>query len=434
MKKVFLCVVVLSAIFFQNCQNNANSKLKTDNSQLTFHQAAEFEPTEAVWLLWSNYDHREGMSNSHVTLDIIAALVPHVNVRLVVKDSLTLQKVKTLVPKAILDGGKLTFLTLPYREFWARDMGPAFVVGTDGKLGMADFQFNGWGYSDTLDATTRLDEKLDERIAAVLGLKTISTDLITEGGDHEVNGRGTMLACEAVERTRNPDWSLAEIEAEFRRVLGVKKIIWLKKGLNEDDHTSDGALTDEKNERVYTVLTTNGHVDEFARFVNPTTVLLAEADSSDLKDPINRENLKRLSENYAILKTSTDQDGKPLTILRLPLPLPMVATMKPNDGVYDIIKTFKYSDGSTFPTGKPVKVIAAASYNNFLIANDVVLMPKYWRKGLDLRIKTRDEAAQAVLKSVFPDKKIVAIDALAVNFGGGGMHCITRNQPKEIRN
>jgi agmatine deiminase len=104
--------------------------------------------------------------------------------------------------------------------------------------------------------------------------------------------------------------------------------------------------------------------------------------------------------------------------------------METGDGVYDIIKNYSYKDGTVFPKGKPVKVIAAASYLNFLIANDCVLMPKYWKEGLPLAVKERDAEALSILQSVFPGKKIIALDVLAVNLGGGGIHCITRNEPK----
>ena len=330
--------------------------------------------------------------------------------------------------KTAIENGRLSFFKENYQEFWARDMGPAFLVGSDGKLAIADFNFSGWGYGKTTDIDVQKDEKLDEKLAAKLSLKTLSTALITEGGDHEVNGKGTLMVCESVELTRNPTLTKTQIETEFKRVLGVKKIIWLQKGLVEDDYTFSARLKNKRGDSLYTVLTTNGHVDETARFVNDSTIILAEP--VDLDEPIDKENKRRMDANFSILQKATDQDGKPFKIVRMPLPKLMFSTLKPNDGVYEIIKDFDYKDGSKFPKGQPVKVVAASSYLNFLIANDVVLMAKYWRQGLDLDIKKRDEAAERVLKSVFPNKKIVGIDAFALNLGGGGIHCITRNEPK----
>lgn len=436
---VYLLVNVYVMTFSTSCNNtntsnNAAAANAAQTTAITYRQAAEFEPTEAVWLIWSNYDHKEGFSNQKTQSDIIAALLPYVKIKLIVPNDSTINALKSetgplsILAKTAVENGRLSFFKEDYREFWARDMGPAFVVGSDGKLAMADFNFSGWGYSETTDLEVQKDEKLDEKLAAKLSLKILSTDLITEGGDHEVNGKGTLVVCESVELTRNPTLTKMQIEAEFKRVLGVKKVIWLQKGLIEDDHTFTARLKNKRGDSVYTVLTTNGHVDETARFVNDSTIVLAEP--VDLDEPIDQENKRRMDANFSILKNATDQDGKPFKIVRMPLPKLMFSTLKPNDGVYEIIKTFDYKDGSKFPQGKPVKVVAASSYLNFLIANDVVLMAKYWRQGLDLAIKKRDEAAENVLKSVFPNKKIVGIDAFAVNLGGGGIHCITRNEPK----
>lgn len=428
-----LIIIVLTSCKNNNAPNNA-ATVSANTPPITYRRAAEFEPMEAIWLLWSNYDHKDGYSNHKVQIDIIAALLPYVKIKLVVPNDATMNAILSdkgplsILAKTAVENGRLSFFKEDYQEFWTRDMGPAFVIGSDGKLAVADFNFNTWGYGKTTDPITIKDEKLDEKLAAKLNLKAVSTDLITEGGDHEVNGKGTMIACESVELTRNPNMSLGQIETEFKRVLGIKKVIWLKFGLYEDDYTFSGRLRNKNGDSLYTVLTTNGHVDETARFVNDSTILLAEP--VDLDDPIDTENKRRMDINFTILKQSTDQNGKAFKIVRMPLPKLMFSTLKPNDGVYEVIKDFTYKDGSIFPKGKPVKVIAASSYLNFLIANDVVLMAKYWQEGIAVSIKSRDEAAEAVLKSVFPKKKIIGIDAFAVNLGGGGIHCITQNEPK----
>ena len=219
------------------------------------------------------------------------------------------------------------------------------------------------------------------------------------------------------------------MEAEFKRTLGVSNVIWLKEGLREDDHTFLGPIELENGEKAYTVVTTNGHIDEFARFVNDSTVLLAQVDSADLEDPIAYENHLRMEENYKILKAARDQDGKPFHIVRVTLPKTIITTMQPGDGVYEYIKTLDYQDGSVFPEGEEIKVIAAASYLKFLITQKVVIGQKYWQEGMDPEVQRRDSLAQATLASLFPDREIVMLDALAVNLGGGGIHCITMQQP-----
>ncbi len=417
-----LCCALL---IWAGCQSQPERKNEQEN---TVRQAAEFEPTQAVWLLWSNYDHKRGCSNEKVTLDIINALLPYTEVKLVFADDSLRRQKTSLLPAKALETGQLKTFVFPYREFWTRDLGPAFIIKNN-QLAIADFNFNDWGYGTTTDSLTALNEKLDEKIAAHLQVPMVSTNLITEGGDHEVNGKGTLLVTESVEQTRNPDMTREQIEAAFKTVLGVKKIVWLKSGLCEDDNTQTGPLTNKTGEKVYMPLTTNGHVDEYVRFVNPTTVLLAAVDTTE-KDPISLENARRLEANYQILRQTTDQDGQPLNIVRIPLPHHIFVSLESGDGVYDIIKDYGYKDGSVFPKNKPVKVIAAASYLNFLIANGCVLMPKYWTEGQPLSVKNRDAESMAVLQSVFPDKKIIALDVLAVNLGGGGIHCITRNEPK----
>jgi agmatine deiminase len=222
----------------------------------------------------------------------------------------------------------------------------------------------------------------------------------------------------------------AAMESEYHRLLGVKKVIWLKHGLLEDSHTFLGPLDTNTNAKAYTVVTTNGHVDEFARFINDSTILLANVDGKDLEDPIAKENHKRMEENFKILSESTDQDGNPFNIIRMPLSETILTTMSPGDYVYDYIKTLDYLDGSQFPSGDTITVVAAASYLNFIITNKVIVGQKYWREGMPEEFKRRDEEAKTILQGVFPNRAVVMLDAVAVNLGGGGLHCISMHQPE----
>lgn len=224
------------------------------------------------------------------------------------------------------------------------------------------------------------------------------------------------------------------MEAEYKRLMGVKKIIWLKQGLVEDDHTFLGPITTSNGTKAYTVITTNGHIDEFARFINDSTILLAQKDSTDIEDPIAFENNKRMEENYNILSKVTDQDGQPFKIIRMPLPRTIYSLMKPGDYAYDYIKTLDYRDGSTFPNGDTIKVIAALSYLNFIITNKVIIGQTSWREGMPNELKLKDKKAAQILQSVFPNRKVILIDALAVNLGGGGIHCISMQQPAFLKN
>ena len=134
--------------------------------------------------------------------------------------------------------------------------------------------------------------------------------------------------------------------------------------------------------------------------------------------------------NYQILKNARDQDGKPFNIIKMPMPYPVTTTLVPGDSVYAQLRSLQTGAGIPFPDGEKIDCVAAASYLNFLVANDVVLVGKYWKEGLSKKIKKRDEEAWAILQKAFPGKTIIALDALAINYGGGGMHCITMNEPK----
>lgn len=207
-------------------------------------------------------------------------------------------------------------------------------------------------------------------------------------------------------------------------------MIWLKQGVYEDDSAftnqlpgPDGLID------IWHTFTTGGHIDEVCRFVAPDTVLLAEVTPEEAeRDPIARENFHRLEENMAVLKEATDQDGNPLIIRRITVPEPLYVTMRSGDAVYDQLADL-YQNGAPFPLTREINIMPAMSYLNFLITNKLVLMPYYWKPGLPETIRQKDRRAQNVLRELFPDRKICPVDAMAVNVGGGGMHCITQQQP-----
>ncbi|MFD1315635.1 agmatine deiminase family protein [Namhaeicola litoreus] len=389
----------------------------------------EFEKQESIWLIWPTEDHIKGMSNEEVSAQIILALHKSQKVNIAVADEEVEKNAKTYLANKSIQSENISFKIIPSIQMWIRDMGPNFVISQKGEKEIVDFNFNSWGYAEVKDPDNQVEEKFDEMVAKKTNLKLISSELISEGGNRESNGEGVLMTTESVELGRNPGWTKKQIEAEFQRTLGINKVIWLKEGVKEDDHTFKGPIVTKSGEKAYTVVTTNGHIDEFARFVNDHTILLAEVDSEELDDPIALENHRRLEENYKILKEATDQDGKPFEIIRIPMPKTILGIMKPGDPVYDYIATLDYQDGSSFPTGEPIKVIMAASYLNFLIANEVVLMQKYYSYEEDLSLKETDEKAKKILESLFPMKKVIAIDASAINFGGGGIHCITMQEP-----
>ena len=421
MKQIFIGFIISLILF--SCSSN-----KEKDEVYVVRQPAEFETQQAIWLIWPATNHKRSESVEKVTLSIIAAIIETEKIVVTCHDTTLLAHATEILTKNFGKNKNLTIMVLPSYQIWARDMGPVYVETNKNTFAIADFNFNSWGYGDTLDTDTKTEEMYDERAADFLKLPVISSNMISEGGSREVNGQGILMTTEAVELNRNPGMSKQQMEAEYKRLLGVKKVIWLKQGLVADDHTFLGPIKTANGKKAYTVVTTNGHIDEFARFVNDSTILLAKVNSA-FNDPIALEDHKRMEENYRILSNATNQNGRPFTIIRMPLPSSIYTTMDSGDYVYEYIKTLNYQNGTIFPKGETIKVIAALSYLNFIIANSVVIGQKSWREGMPNDLKLQDEKAAKILASVFPNRKVIMVDALAVNLGGGGIHCISIQQP-----
>jgi agmatine deiminase len=306
-------------------------------------------------------------------------------------------------------------------------MGPIFVVVNNSvkEKKVVDFGFNGWGlpkYFFPHDLAT--DEQVDRSIAAEQGLNPpLSAPIISEGGNREFNGQGTMIAIAKTELQRNPDFTREQLEEVYGEFLGVKKVIWLEQGVVEDSPPTVGLLPGpDGTPSAYAVGVE--HVDEVARFAGPNTILLAEVSAAEAQvNPIAAENRVRLEQAYEILRRAKDQDGKRFTIIRMPSAEVEYYTMFPVDDMYRWLSTMQFTDGSVFPLGKPVKVIVANGYMNFVITNGVVLAANYGDT-------TRDKKVAQILKMAFPNRKIVGINPFAINLGGGGMHCITQQEPR----
>lgn len=257
---------------------------------------------------------------------------------------------------------------IPTVDVWIRDYGPTFLVtrGARPSVALTDWIFNAWGrkYESYLD-----DDQVAEQIAALLAVPAFRPDLVLEGGSIEVNGTGACLTTEQclLNTNRNPHLKQREIEKALGDYLGVDHVIWLGEGIVGDD--------------------TDGHVDDIARFVNPSTVVCAvESDPTD-------ENYIRLRENFDRLKGAKDQDGARLSVVALPMPGRV------------------FCDGTRLP----------ASYANFYIANGVVLVPIYNHPN--------DELALGILGDLFPARKVIGIPCAALVVGLGAIHCVTQQEP-----
>ena len=344
---------------------------------LGFRMPAEWEPHAATWLAWP---HRRsdwpGKLDAipWVLAEVVRHLVPGERVRLLVPDrrrELAARRVlrRTGVPLRHVD-----FVRARTDRFWTRDSLPQVVRrDADGTRALVHWRFNGWAkYADH-----RHDARLGRVVAARLGLpcwlpRAGGRRVVLEGGAIDVNGRGTLLTTEecllSPVQARNPGLGRRGIERALAHYLGVRKILWLGAGIAGDD--------------------THGHVDDACRFVGPRTVVA----------PVCRDrhdaNFAPLAENRARLRHMTDQDGRALRVVSLPMPAPL------------------HYDGERLP----------ASYANFYVANAVVLVPTFNDPA--------DREALATFARLFPRRRVVGIHAVDLVLGLGTMHCMTQQEPR----
>ena len=335
-----------------------------------FHMPAEWEPHEAVWLSWPHnkdtFPHLSAVEDAYHAF--IAAAHMSERIELYVPTAVVHRKVRIRLREAGIDLSRITIHTSGYADVWIRDYGPTFVVNRAlQKTAMVRWDFNAWGGKyDNLIRDGKIPHVMNRR----LNLPIFTPGIVLEGGSIDVNGRGTVLTTRAclLNSNRNPTLSADEIEDRLMEYLGVENVIWLNDGIVGDD--------------------TDGHIDDIARFVGPSTVVCAyETDSADTNYPA-------LHDNYEILKQSSDQKGKPLTVIKLPMPA-------------------KVMDGDER---------CPASYANFYIGNTVVIVPVF--------NDPYDAEALQIVQDLFPDRKVVGIDARAMVEGSGTFHCATQQQPR----
>lgn len=348
----------------------------------------EFEKQQAIWMQWPSVVYNQGDRPANpVMANIVKAFAPYIRVNLMAGSMTEIISIRKRLKTNGFSGENVHYYPINHLSIWARDVGPIFVKNGWGKLQVVDFGFNNYSRYGNPDYIT-IESQVDKQVAGQLGLPVIRAKLISEGGAIESNGRGTLMVTESVVLKRNPGESKQQIEREYKRVLGVKKIIWLKKGLAEDDGI------------------TSGHINEIARFAGPDTILLARVLPGDRY--INRysqESYQRLEANFRILHDSTDQDGKLFRIIRIPMPPALYSEVEPAGDL-------------------PVR-----SYLNYAVTNKAVLMQVYWKPGRPELLRTTETKVHNLFRKVFPGRKIISIDAENVNRWGGGIHCITQHMP-----
>ena len=339
---------------------------------LGYRMPPEWAPHRGTWLSWPH--KQESWPGKFepvpaIFADIVRHLSPHEEVHINVAGPNMEAEVRGVLRGAGVDAGNVFFHANPTDDAWCRDHGPIFVqraVGDRREEAVIDWGYNAWGGKYP---PFELDDVVPTRIARELGLPVFHPGIVMEGGSLDVNGAGTLLTTEAclLNPNRNPSLDRDDIEGYLRDYLGVTKILWLGDGIVGDD--------------------TDGHVDDLTRFVDPSTVVTVVEDdpADDNYEPL-RDNLRRLA-------GMTDQDGRPLRVVTLPMPRPL------------------WHDGLRLP----------ASYANFYIANGVVLLPAYDAE--------RDPAARDTLQSLFPTRRVIPIDCTHLVWGLGAFHCVTQQWP-----
>ena len=356
-------------------------KIANRPRELGYRMPAEWEPHAATWIAWPhNPDDWPGRFQPipWVYAEIVRHLCTGELVHILVDNAAARTRAQKVLADAHVPAANVRWHLWPTDRVWTRDSGAIFIRSREGKIAATDWKFNAWAKYDDW----KLDDKVAGRMAKDQGVpvwqpvargdngKTVR--VVLEGGSIDTNGAGTLLTTEECllsdVQARNPGLTREQMEEVFVNYLGIEKVIWLKRGTAGDD--------------------THGHVDDITRFVAPDTVLSAiEPNRAD-------ENHEPLEENLDILRTATDQAGNRLKVKTLPMPAPVV---------------FR---GQRLP----------ASYANFYIANDAVLVPTF--------NDPNDRVAMNIIAECFPTRRVVGIHCVDFIWGLGAVHCMTQQQPK----
>ena len=335
-----------------------------------FHFPAEWAPHTATWLSWPHKEESwpgkiDKIYNRYA--EFIKVVAEGELVRINVKDEQMAAFAKEQLIAVGADLSKIEFYEFPTNDAWCRDHGPAFLINTDTKQKViVDWNYNAWG--DKYPPYD-LDDVIPTKIGEHFGIPVFNPGIVMEGGSVDFNGKGTILTTTAclLNKNRNPHLNQEQIEDYLRNYYGAEQILWLGDGIVGDD--------------------TDGHIDDLTRFVNATTmVTIIEEDTADENYTLLRENSKRLA-------AMRDPQGKPWRIVDLPTP------------------GYLEKNGQRLP----------ASYANFYIANEVVVMPAFNHPN--------DAKARDILQQLFPTHRVIAWPSLDLIWGLGAFHCITQQQP-----
>lgn len=354
---------------------------------------AEWEEHSAIWLQWPKSHPHASQDNplhyqmtlENTWLSMAWEIHSHTKVCILAQNEIHRRHILGIMEYFGFDLDQIEIYITKMVDVWHRDSGPIFVVDNNGGIAITDWNFNGWG---SYPVYAEAEHHIAKSVARIVDIPVFQAPMVSEGGAIEVNGTGSFIATRSsiINDNRNPALSQDQIEDALREYLGVSNIIWLSGAPPEICEKELGDSTDY-------------HVDIAARFVSKNKVLYSWTD--DKNDPRYPYLVKHLDE----LKAATDEDGDALTLVPIYLP---------EAGVYAIGDRHDamLDSGSRFTD---------ASYANFLITNNLVLVPAFGN--------VNDLKAQDVLAKCFPEREIVPIPVVSLTAEGGTIHCVTQQQP-----
>ncbi len=350
-----------------------------------FRMPGEFEPQKQIFMVWPERpdNWRDGGKPAQKAYAEVAKAISEFAETTMLVSAAQYQTARYVLPPEI------RVVEMSNNDSWVRDTGPTFVINDKGDIRGVDWEFNAWGgLVDGLYFPWDLDDQVAGKICELEGIDSYRTEgFVLEGGAIHVDGEGTVLTTEMclLSEGRNPNLTKEEVENKLKDYLNVEKVLWLKDGIDPEE--------------------TNGHIDDVACFVRPGEVACIWTD--DKENPF----YETCHQAYGILEKATDAKGRKLKIHKLTMP--KVPTVISGDFAIDVVEgTLPREDGD----------IAIASYMNFLIVNDGVIVPQYGDEY--------DSLALEQIQGMFPDSKVVGVDTWEVAYGGGNIHCITQQQPK----
>ena len=345
-----------------------------------FRMPAEWEPQKSVWISWPhNKNDWPGMFEKipNVVGKIIKYLANHQRIDLLVNTNKSMDEARKQLKRTGCKLSNIKFHKIKTDRLWLRDSGPIFLINkkTRKKI-MLNFKFTAWSKYKNF----RNDNKINYQISKYLNIKSILPKkinskkfekVVMEGGAFDTNGSGSILLTKecllSSKQERNKGFKKSDYESLFSKYLNTKNFIWLNKGIVGDD--------------------THGHIDDIARFVSKTTIMIADENNKSDK------NYKSLKENIKILRKSYDENGKKFKIIKIPMPSPI------------FIK----------------KTRVPASYLNFFISNKTVLVPIFNVK--------EDKKVLKIFRKFFTKRKVIAVDCSDLIWGFGAIHCMTQQEP-----